>query len=227
MTSSSSIATLGYWKIRGLAQSIRTLLVYTGTPFEDKFYGDGDAEEARWQQDKKAMASKFLFPNLPFYECGDVKLTQSLAIMRHIGRKHGLCGSGPIDSETESRMDEWIYQIIDFRRAMSACVYSSDPPVEEFAKDKAGVWLAGFENAIGEHLYVAGPLTIADFMFVEVLLHVRACFAAKAGIPDALALFPRLSALVARFEALPRISDYLASKAVFMLPFNGESAVFR
>ena len=32
------------------------------------------------------------FPNLPYYIDGDVKLTQSSAILRHIAREHGLMG---------------------------------------------------------------------------------------------------------------------------------------
>jgi len=32
------------------------------------------------------------FPNLPYYIDGEVKLTQTNAILRHISRKHGLDG---------------------------------------------------------------------------------------------------------------------------------------
>ena len=34
----------------------------------------------------------FDFPNLPYFIDGDVKLTQTNAILRHISRKHGLDG---------------------------------------------------------------------------------------------------------------------------------------
>lgn len=33
-----SEVTIGYWRIRGLAQSIRLLLSYTGTAFREVFY---------------------------------------------------------------------------------------------------------------------------------------------------------------------------------------------
>jgi len=41
----------------------------------------------------------FDFPNLPWMIDGDVKLTQSLAILKHLARKHGLIG------EDSSRLD--------------------------------------------------------------------------------------------------------------------------
>ena len=49
---------------------------------------------------------------LPYYIDGDVKLTQSNAIMRHIARKNGLCGK--TDKEMD-RVDVMENQISDFR----------------------------------------------------------------------------------------------------------------
>lgn len=82
---------LGYWDTRGLAQPIRNLLVYKGIDFVDKRYKFGpppgyDHEE--WLKEKFTLGLRF--PNLPYYIDEDVKLTQSLAILRYLGRKHGL-----------------------------------------------------------------------------------------------------------------------------------------
>ena len=38
------------------------------------------------------------FPNLPYYCDGEVKLTQSDAILRHLGRKNGLYGCSDADT---------------------------------------------------------------------------------------------------------------------------------
>ena len=39
-----------------------------------------------------AFESGLDFPNLPYYMEGDLKLTQSNAILRHLARKHDLMG---------------------------------------------------------------------------------------------------------------------------------------
>merc|ERR1712165_309388 len=79
----------GYWNIQGLGQSSRMLLHYTDTKYEDTFYHFGTTE---WSAAKENNPWELSFPNLPYYVDGDVKLTQSAAILRHIGRKNGLYG---------------------------------------------------------------------------------------------------------------------------------------
>merc|ERR1712048_885421 len=56
-----------------------------GVEFEDNFQ-DG----AKWPEDKKALASKLLYPNLPYLEDGDVIMNESVAILKYLGRKTGL-----------------------------------------------------------------------------------------------------------------------------------------
>ena len=228
MAAPASPAVLGYWAIRGLAHPIRTLLAHTGTPFTEVLYGDGPEEEARWAVDKKAMSGSYAFPNLPFYDDGSVKLTQSVAIMRYIGRKHGLCGSSDLASEggdSATACDLWVYQALDFRRAISATVYTGSPSVEALRDDILPGWLSGFEAALGDKQFAAGVLTIADFMLCESLAHVRALLAAKGGVLNALAPYPRLSGLLDRFEALPNVAA--AAQGTKALAWNGEGAVFR
>ncbi|KAL1480293.1 hypothetical protein MTO96_051158 [Rhipicephalus appendiculatus] len=82
---------LGYWDLRGLGQPIRNLLVYKGVDFTDKRYKFGpapDYDRGEWLREKYTLGLRF--PNLPYYIDDDVRLTQSLAILRYLGRKHGL-----------------------------------------------------------------------------------------------------------------------------------------
>ena len=65
------------------------LLHYTDTKYEDTFYHFGSTE---WSAAKENNPWELSFPNLPYYVDGDVKLTQSAAILRHIGGKNGLYG---------------------------------------------------------------------------------------------------------------------------------------
>ncbi|RMX56694.1 hypothetical protein pdam_00015777 [Pocillopora damicornis] len=85
---------LGYWNVRGIAEPIRYLMAYTGTKCEYCDYVTGDApdyDKSGWFSVKETLGLPF--PNLPYYIDGDVKLTQTTAIIRHIARKHNLCGT--------------------------------------------------------------------------------------------------------------------------------------
>ena len=76
--------TLGYWKIRGLAQPIRLLLAYTNTPFTEVQY---ESREKWFEEDKKNLGLEF--PNLPYLIDGDFKLTESSSILNYIVRRSG------------------------------------------------------------------------------------------------------------------------------------------
>ncbi|KAL1480342.1 hypothetical protein MTO96_051104 [Rhipicephalus appendiculatus] len=94
---------LGYWDIRGLAQPIRNLLVYQGVEFEDKRYVFGsepDFDGEEWLNEKPTLGLRF--PNLPYYMDDDVKITQSLAILRYLARKHELAAK---DEEETLELD--------------------------------------------------------------------------------------------------------------------------
>merc|ERR1739848_252002 len=67
-------ANLGYWAIRGLASPIRYLLEYVGAEYEETRYESGD----KWFPVKFDLGLDF--PNLPWFEDGDVKINQSGAI---------------------------------------------------------------------------------------------------------------------------------------------------
>ncbi|CAG2115498.1 unnamed protein product, partial [Medioppia subpectinata] len=91
--SDTSVPTIGYYRIRGLAQPIRLLLTYKGVKFIDKFYGKSGAKTfdeftGVWFAEKTILGLDF--PGIPYYMKGTFKLTQSTAIMRYLGRKHGL-----------------------------------------------------------------------------------------------------------------------------------------
>ena len=72
------------------------LLHYTDTKYEDTVYSIKNVHE--WQAAKANNAWDLDFPNLPYYIDGNVKLTQSNAILRHLGRQHGLYGSNDAQS---------------------------------------------------------------------------------------------------------------------------------
>uniref|UniRef100_A0A8B9LM54 glutathione transferase n=1 Tax=Astyanax mexicanus TaxID=7994 RepID=A0A8B9LM54_ASTMX len=77
-----------------------------------------DYDKSCWFNEKPKL--KMDFPNLPYLEDGDRKISQSNAIMRYIGRKHNLCG----ETEDEKvRVDILENQAMDFRNGFVMLCY--------------------------------------------------------------------------------------------------------
>merc|ERR1712117_942559 len=113
---------LCYWDIRGLAQPIRLLLAYTETDYEDKLLSCGPApgfDKSCWFDNKFSFGLDF--PNLPYYIDGDVKITQSNAILRYIARKNDMLGK---TEEERVRVDIMGEQSMDFRNGMVRLAYN-------------------------------------------------------------------------------------------------------
>ena len=88
--------TIGYWGIRGLAQTPRHLLGFIGVKFENLTY---TSAEGWFEGDKKTLPLNF--PNIPYIIDGDFTLTESTAIQRYIINKFGkpeLLGKNPQDN---------------------------------------------------------------------------------------------------------------------------------
>ncbi|NWZ41215.1 GSTM5 transferase, partial [Brachypodius atriceps] len=164
-----------------LAHSIRLLLEYTETPYEEKLYRCGEApdyDKSQWINEKEKLGLDFpnvgglelgwgaviggvlvsqcplCPPQLPYFIDGPTKLTQSNAILRYIARKHNMCG------ETEEeilRVDMLENQIMDFRMSLVMICYNPD-----FEKLKPGYLeqlpgkLKLFSNFLGDRKWFAG-----------------------------------------------------------------------
>jgi len=208
--------TLGYWNIRGLAHPIRFLLTYCGTEFEDKRYPLGpapDFDRSEWINEKQTLGLDF--PNLPYYLDGDVKLTQSVAILRYIARKNKLDGQ---TDEEKLRVDLAEQQITDMVIGLARLSY--DPNWETLKVDylkNLPNSLELFSKFLGERPFLAGEsVTYVDFMAFEMLNKIN--FLA----PEELAKEDNLKKYMERVESLPQIANYL--KSAPKMPFNGPMA---
>jgi len=214
---------LAYWKIRGLAQPIRILLGYTDTEFEDIRYECDDAPPhacAEWAKDKENLGLDF--PNLPYLFDGDIKITQSNACLRYIGRKNKLDGESELE---KSRVDMMESQAMDFRNIWVNFCYGGTKETLEtrsvaYRKKCHDNYLIRFENFLNSKTFFAGDkVTFVDFPMYELLtqhLHFDAAL---------LDTYPNLKAFLKRFEELPKIAAFLKSDKCFKGPMNNKQAI--
>lgn len=208
---------LGYWDLRGLAQPIRNLLIYKGVEFEDKRYHFGPAPEfdrEEWLKEKFSLGIKF--PNLPYYIDGDVRLSQSLAILRHLARKYDL-GANPDDEGETAELDVLEQQARDLTWWLVMTVYSSDfDEARHRYEDRLEGTLRLWDEHLQGKLWAFGDrLTYVDFMLYEGL---DWNYEFK---PEAFEPFPVLIAYMRRFEELPNLKEYFASDEYSKWPLMG------
>jgi len=200
--------TLGYWAIRGLGSPLRYLLHYTGTEFEDKQYEVGpDPATGKdcWLKVKNTLGLKF--PNLPYWIDGDVKLSESAAIMKHIARKHNLAGSCEEDFIQLDVADGVMY---DIGLHMVLMCYSPNAAAFEAMK---GPFSAELPNRVeklsklieNKNFLLGDKISYADFTLFELLERLLAFE------PNCLANFSNLVAFHERVATLPAIAKYMNS----------------
>lgn len=106
--------TLVYWDIVGLAHPLRMALTLADIEWCDVrmvcgHSSDSKANKKEWFEAKESLRKEGIldFPNLPYYLDGDVQLVQSDAILRHLGKKYNLMGSGTVPEHvTDMLMEE-------------------------------------------------------------------------------------------------------------------------
>ena len=94
------------------------LLHYTDTKYEDTDYTFDKPE--LWTNAKAKNEFRLDFPNLPYWVDGDIKLTQSTAIMRHLARKHSLYGLTDVQA---SEIDMLIDTSVDLKMGLILAVF--------------------------------------------------------------------------------------------------------
>ncbi|XP_065830361.1 glutathione S-transferase Mu 4-like [Oscarella lobularis] len=209
---------LGYWAIRGLAQPIRLLLTYCGDEFEEKRY-DG-ANRQTWTDEKFSLGLPL--PNLPYLIDGDIKIVQSNAILRYIGRKHNLDGS---TEQEKVLVDIFENQVMDMRNAFVRLCYGPSSSFEAgkktYLEESLPATLKKISDQLGSSKWVAGEnITFPDFHLAEMLSQ-HVIFS-----PTCLDAYPNLKEYLARFEELPAIKAYKASDKCIHRPINNPSASF-
>ena len=99
-------------------------LAYAGVDYQEVIYNFGAAEgsDDHWGTQKSKLG--LAFPNLPWYIDDNVKLTQSNAILRYIGRKYNL--SGRFYVKEESEIDMLIDTAADIQQLIIKIIFNAD-----------------------------------------------------------------------------------------------------
>ncbi|KAM7539384.1 hypothetical protein Aperf_G00000056594 [Anoplocephala perfoliata] len=197
---------LGYWNTRGFTEPIRLLLHYLGVEFKEKSYKFGpapDFDTNMWLSEKFKLGLDI--PNLPYYIDDDINLTQSSAILKYIADAHGMI---PNCKKQRAILHMLQDAIVDFRFSYRAVCY--DPDFDS----RKGPFLKGlpdslkvFEEYLGDKAWLTGDkINYPDFTLCDLLNQLERFE------PSCLSEFPKLKAYLARFESLPTIKAYMASK---------------
>ncbi|XP_003747409.1 glutathione S-transferase Mu 1 [Galendromus occidentalis] len=211
---------LGYWDLRGLGQSIRLLLEQVGEKYEETRYTLGnDLQKNEWRTIKTSSPliiggpgeSRMDFPNLPYYietkaDGSQLKLSQSVAIMRYLGEKHGLI---PTSLEERALLTVYEQEVTDLRAAICGYCYGGTFPHKfrfpNYVQDIRDV-LKTWDQFLDKKQWIMGDLmTYVDFYLYEMLdWHILL----DKTILDA---FPNIASYSERIRKLPAIEAYMKS----------------
>jgi len=153
--------TLGYWDIRGYVQPIRHLLAYLGVDYNEKTYKDGsDSDRESWFGEKFTLGLDFA--NVPYYIDGNVKMTEKLAILKYLSRKHNASLVPTGDNLWKSDMLEGV--LIDLLDMFIAVCYAPSDDAEANFNERSVVKLQQLNDFIGAKSFCLGNTpTYVDF----------------------------------------------------------------
>ena len=215
----TSTVTIGYWKIRGLISPCRYMLEYLGVDYNDVQYEQGDAPEFSrdcWLSVKPTLDLDF--PNLPYLVHGDLRITESQAMMRYIANTFGPADFSGKDNAEKAKLDMLLGTIADIKSAATNHCYGSG--------DRSAVKQIGLERMepiskyLGDKKFLAGDyITFVDFfLFEQIELFA---FATEG---EVLAKFPNLAAYHKTITSLPKFAEYYKSDKFMVRPFNNKIA---
>ena len=215
----SSKPILGYWKIRGLGSPIRYLFEYTGVEYEETQYEQGDAPDYSvevWTLSKPTLGLDF--PNLPYLIYGDVKLTETIAILRYICNKWApeLLGKTPEDKAFADMTFNYLWE---YRNAVVNHSYSTGDRAQivKIGNEKLGEVVG--KVLLGKKFVCGDDLTYVDFFLFEKI--EVANFLSEG---EFLKNYPIFIDFHKRITSLPRFSDYYNSDKFMRGPFNNKIA---
>ena len=199
---------IGYWGIKGIAEYNKLCASYLGLEYTEDNITDREA----WFKDKETMG--FDFPNLPYVIDGDIKLTESNALVPYFAHKAnkpefmgvGLCA-------IKARMVEEVCR--DIKTAFGKAMWAPNAveELQKFAKDegmnKKTEQIVHFlceKDFFFEHVTYVDILIASTALFFDV--HLRSVDSESIFLKHA-----KLAAHCKRVLGLPGIAERVASDA--------------
>lgn len=230
---------LGYWAIRGLGQPIRFLLAFTEAPFSEVRLGvnshgtlitDRAVESADWDNHRKTI--ELPFPNLPYLVDtsgpNDVRLTQSNAIMRYLGRRFDLYGDCESDRAAIDVLQDEAY---DFRNCIIETTYVETTAYSDSLANFVATAIPRYIDRFERYLqststtshFVGDRISLVDFILYELVWQTSVM------VPGSITENnrPCLFAFINSFANIPQITTYMSDSAYIERPINSVWAAFK
>ena len=230
---------LGYWAIRGLGQPIRFLLAFAEIPFSEVRLGanqdgtlitDKSVESADWDEHKKTL--EFPFPNLPYLidksGPGELHLTQSNAVMRHLGRRFDLYGDSESDRAAIDVLQDEAY---DYRNWIIETTYVEQTEYPKTLSEFIATAIPRYVDRFEQYLqstgttshFVGKRISLVDFILYELIWQTSVM------IPDSITVNnrPSLFAFIESFANIPQITAYMLQSTYIERPINSIWTAFK
>ena len=194
------VVTLGYWGIRALGEPARLILRYADADWTETTIPPTKEGAGMWFGGLKQSLG-LDFPNMPYLIDGEVKLTESTAIYRYLGRKYDLMPGDVIRGDLAEQL------VTGLRTYITKIAYSG-----EFEKSKPwfvtmiNTRLAEFTKFLGDGPFLFGDkVTYVDFMAFEFWEQCRRLN------PDSFEGMDVVNGYLKRVASLPRIKEWIES----------------
>ena len=205
---------LAYWNSRGRCEPIRYMLEYLGLEYEKKVFENTKECREQWLKVDKHNTG-LEYPNLPYLVDGNVKISETLAIMKYIARKGGLV---PQTEMERINCDVAEGKVTDFPFPFYMLLGNPN-----FEQAKAGYLeklpeaLSDFNQVLGKRDWLAGSrITYIDFQFAEWLDQIGLCF------PGCYDNIPNIKKYKDQFDSLEKIAAYRNSDRFQKWPLYAE-----
>lgn len=141
---------------------------------------------------------------MPYLIDNDVKLTQTLAILRYLGRKYKLDGK---DEEAKQRIDLLEQQLTDVATLVWTFIFKQTKTEEDKTTFQTSLkkHLDDISKFLGSRPYAAGEISYVDFFFYESIRFINVQEISKGEVNK----IANLDAFLKRFEMLPQLAEYL------------------
>lgn len=229
---------IGYWAIRGLGQPIRFLLAFADVPFSEVRLGanpdgtlitDKSIESADWAAYKKTIALPF--PNLPYLidrsGPSELRLTQSNAILRYLGRRFDLYGDCESDRAAIDVLQDEAY---DFRNWIIETTYVEATEYPDTLAEFIATAIPRYVDRFEQYLqstgtishFVGERISLVDFILYELMWQTSVMVPGSITDTNRTNLF----AFIESFENIPQIAAYMLKREYIERPINSVWTAF-